>query len=31
MPEDTDTDSGPKMIGFEMLLNMTDKDRAQAI
>jgi len=24
MPEDADTDNGPKMIGFEMLQNMTD-------
>jgi hypothetical protein len=31
MPEEADTENGPKMIGFEMLLNMSNKDRAQAI
>ena len=31
MPEDTNTDNGPGMIGFENLLNMSNKDRAQAV
>jgi hypothetical protein len=31
MPEDTDTASGPEMIGFAMLQNMTDLDRAQEV
>jgi hypothetical protein len=30
MPQDN-TNPQPKMIGFENLLNMTDKDRAQAV
>ena len=31
MPEDPNTDNGPGMIGFENLLNMSNKDRAQAV
>jgi hypothetical protein len=31
MPDDTETDNGPKMIGFEILQNMTDLDRVHAI
>jgi hypothetical protein len=31
MPKDTDTDNAPKMIGLEMLQNMTDLDRAQEV
>ena len=31
MAEETDTDNGPKMIGLEMVMNMTDKDLAQEI
>ena len=31
MAEDTNADNAPKMIGLDMVLNMTDLDRAQEI
>jgi hypothetical protein len=31
MPDDTNSDNGPRMIGFEMLQNITDLDRTHRL